>query len=146
MGGSPRPRPRPPEPASPQTAAETATGGGAGVGLPVSRPEKETSGAERTYGCPSDFAAEVADIPRGMEAAAADLTSGSELQIELRGEPEDPAFLLEGEIVGWLAVNIEEVTECLRRGWRYGAVVKRNEASAGGRLIIAQVYGSGPGS
>jgi len=107
-----------------------------------SRQESGTSG--RRNACPSDFPAEVTDIPEAMQAAAAGIAAGIELPIELDGD--DPAFMLAGEVLGWLAVNIDEVSACLRAGWRYHGTVLHNQPSPAGPVIMAQVFAAAPTS
>jgi hypothetical protein len=79
-----------------------------------------------------------------MQEAAAGVIVGAELAIELRDD--DPAFLFDGELLGWLAVNIEEVTECLQAGWRYRGIVRESHPTPGGQLILTQVFGGAPAS
>jgi hypothetical protein len=142
MGGSSQPPSRRPSsdpsevPSHPKTPLAEGPGGA---------PEgQESAPSPRTSGCPDDFRAEVADIPFEMQAAAGQVSVGVELPIELRED--DPAFLLDGEILGWLAVNIEEVTECLQAGWRYHGIVRANDATPAGPLILTQVHAQPPGS
>jgi hypothetical protein len=97
----------------------------------------------RKEACPTDFPAEVSDIEQDRLTAAGDIPTGAVLAIELVGE--DPGFLYEGELLGWLAVNIEEVTQCLGAGWLYRAEVRSNTMSPAGAIILTHVTGSGPG-
>lgn len=148
MGGSGEPRPhsspgstpprgpvhREPAPPSPASGAEGTSSG----------PRQESGDASRKAACPSDFLAEVTDIPQEMLASAGALEKDGELPIELREG--DPAFIFDGQTLGWLAVNIEEVTECLRAGWRYLGIVVSNESSAAGPVILTKVLGMAPGT
>jgi hypothetical protein len=77
-----------------------------------------------------------------MQTTAAGVVVGTELPIELRED--DPAFLLDGEILGWLADNIEEVTECLQAGWRYHGIVRANQSTPTGAVITTNVFGTPP--
>lgn len=131
MGGSPTPRRTPSQPSRTRPieatqGADTAVGGGEG-----SAPVGGTS-------CPTGFEAEVVDIPAARQDAAAGVTVGTALVIALDAE-NDPAFMLDGSVLGWLAVNIEEVTECLQAGWRYEGTVESASPSAAGALIITRV-------
>jgi hypothetical protein len=145
MGGSgePRtPRSRPESSSPPETPrrapdADDAAVVDLGVGA-----RQESGDAGRKHACPSDFPAEVTHIPEEMQATAAGIAVGSDLSIALRDE--DPAFLFEGEILGWLADNIEEVTECLQAGWHYRGIVRANQSTPAGAIITTQVFGTSP--
>lgn len=144
MGGSSQPsRTRTVGPSSPTPAARDApkeTGGppaGDGAG-------EEGGQRARKNACPTDFPAEVSDIEQALHARAGEISPGAMLPIELVGE--DPGFLHEGELLGWLAVNIEEVTACLLAGWRYQGEVRSNTPSPAGPIILTQVTCSAPGS
>lgn len=129
MGGSGQPGPSPRRPA----AGRGETGAGRG---------QELGDAERKDACPSDFEAEVTDIPQAMRVAAEGVAVDTTLPIELREG--DPAFLLDDQVLGWLAVNIEEVTACLEASWRYRGIVRANQTTPAGPLIVTQVVGTAP--
>jgi hypothetical protein len=84
----------------------------------------------------------VTDIPQPIQSAAEEIAVGAELPIELRED--DPAFLLDGELLGWLAVNIEEVSACLQAGWRYHGTVRDNQSTPAGPVILTQVFATAP--
>ncbi len=108
-------------------------------------PSGQESGHQpRRDSCPTDFAAEVTDIPEEMQDRAAAVEEGTALNIELREG--DPAFLLDADILGWLATNIDEVTQCLKAGWTYQAQVDQNAQSPAGALIRTTVRGQAPAS
>jgi hypothetical protein len=128
MGGSSSPRiPRTPSSgsATPLQGPPTApTGGGGGGGEDV--------------GCPTGFQAEIVDIPASRQHDAASLDVGQELPVELDSD-NDPAFMLGGSELGWLAVNIEEVAECLQAGRAYRATVESTTSTPAGALVITTV-------
>ncbi|HMG01146.1 MAG TPA: hypothetical protein VK560_07880, partial [Gemmatimonadaceae bacterium] len=114
---------------------------------PSSGPQAGSSGegsdpTARNNACPTDFSAEVTDISEAQHGAAAKIVLGAKLSIEL--VEEDPAFLNDGETLGWLSVNIEEVAGCLRAGWRYQGEVQSNDPSPAGPIIIAWVTCKAP--
>ena len=145
MGGSGEPRPprsirepstRPDEP-RPSVPPGADSPSGVGVG-----PGQELGESGRKDACPSDFPAEVTDIPQAMQEVAAGIAVDDVLPIELREG--DPAFVLEGQLLGWLADNIEEVTECLRAGWRYHGIVVANQSGPTGAVITTRVLAEPP--
>jgi hypothetical protein len=108
-----------------------------------SGPGDEGSGSGRGNSpCPTDFPAEVTDIPQDMQARAAQVPRGVTLPIVLQDG--DPAFILDGEIFGWLATNIDEVTACLTAGWTYHATVQRNTNGPAGAVIETLAIGTPP--
>jgi hypothetical protein len=145
MGGSGQPTPprsRPePVPPSDTSARESDAPLGADSRAGTGRGQ-ESGGPGRKDACPSDFPAEVADIPAAMQARAAGVVVGAELPIELHDD--DPAFLLDADVLGWLADNIEEVTECLQAGWRYHGIVRANQSTPAGAVITSDVFGTPP--
>jgi len=84
----------------------------------------------------------VSDIEEGLFETAAAIAVGARLAIEIVDE--DPAFLHGTERIGWLAVNIEEVGECLRSGWSYEAEVLSNNPSPAGPIILTNVTCKAP--
>jgi hypothetical protein len=130
MGGSSSPRihrTSPPTSATPPQGPQGAPAGGGGGG-----------GHGPDVGCPTDFPAEIVDIPEDRQDDAANLAVDQELAIELDSDG-DPAFMFGGSELGWLAVNIEEVTECLQAGRAYRARIDRNTSTPAGALIITTV-------
>lgn len=79
-----------------------------------------------------------------MVEAAQTVAVGDVLAIELRED--DPAFILDGAVLGWLADNIAEVTVCLEAGWRYDAEVTEATDSPAGPVIKVRVHAHAPAS
>jgi len=104
-------------------------------------PGQDLRNAYRKSACPSDFPAEVTDIAQAMQGVASGIAVDAALPIELREG--DPAFVFEGQLLGWLADNIEEVTECLQAGWRYHGIVVANQSTPAGAVITTRVL-TGP--
>lgn len=131
-GGGGRPYTDPTAPRVPTPPVEQPGPGGGGGGASTA-----------ASGCPEDFSAEVTDVPEARHPEALGLDPGATLPIELRDG--DPAFLLSGDILGWLATNIEEVTLCLDAGWTYEAEVVAVSDEPSGPLIRTRVRGRAPG-
>jgi hypothetical protein len=137
MGGSGsggRPYVDPTEGRGPGAPPDGPKGGGSGQG---------SGGGPPTAGCPTGFSAEVTDIPEEMQDGAAAIATGTTLPIRLRDG--DPVFLIDDEVLGWLATNIEEVTRCLEAGWKYSAEVTDVEPASAGPVITTTVSGEAPG-
>jgi hypothetical protein len=142
MGGSGQPRPRPTQRSATTGETPDRTPSAARGDGPGTRVGQESGGGGRKDACPSNFAAEVTDVPPELHDVAGGVGINTELLIELREG--DPAFLLGEQILGWLAVNIEEVTQCLEAGWRYRGIVRSNDPTPAGPVILTQVTGSPP--
>ncbi len=139
MGGSGTPPPR-------ERPARTPIGGepdrekpGAPSGGDAGQ---ELGGPGGKGACPDNFPSEVSDIPAEMREMAEGLNVGAEIPIELRED--DPAFVLGGSVLGWLADNIEEVAACLRAGWRYHGEVTENRTTPTGPVILVRVFATSP--